>query len=355
MGHARGEVFAARALGHGGDMQTKTTMIEAGSANGSTRAGRPRGRVSKRLVAVLAVGLGVAAGACGSDDDSGLTALSGGGAAGAGGGPSGASGATAGAGGVCVPGSTQACLGKGACSGAQQCVESGSGWGECECAGPGGQAGVGGAGGAGGDVAGPGGGGQSAGAAGDAGGSQSGGASTGGAGGAQAGSGGTAVGSSGAAGGGGAAGASPAGGAAGASAGECAVPSDVINCAPRCGPTAGALCPPNHPNDFAANGDFLVEAPATYLVEAVPSPKGKLCSKPANARALRVTEKSAFRVTVNAPWVLTHVPSANCKAGPQCVVTSTQNSFPVLFLPEGVDPSTAPLAVLRFETKQPCQ
>lgn len=34
---------------------------------------------------------------------------------------------------VCIPGTTQACLGPGACSGAQACLESGSGFGACDC------------------------------------------------------------------------------------------------------------------------------------------------------------------------------------------------------------------------------
>lgn len=34
---------------------------------------------------------------------------------------------------VCIPGTTQACLGPGACSGAQACLESGAGFGPCDC------------------------------------------------------------------------------------------------------------------------------------------------------------------------------------------------------------------------------
>lgn len=34
---------------------------------------------------------------------------------------------------VCIPGTTQACLGPGACSGAQSCLESGAGFGPCDC------------------------------------------------------------------------------------------------------------------------------------------------------------------------------------------------------------------------------
>lgn len=34
---------------------------------------------------------------------------------------------------VCIPGTTQACLGPGACNGAQACLESGSGFGPCDC------------------------------------------------------------------------------------------------------------------------------------------------------------------------------------------------------------------------------
>jgi hypothetical protein len=34
---------------------------------------------------------------------------------------------------LCIPGTTQACLGPGACSGAQSCLESGAGFGPCDC------------------------------------------------------------------------------------------------------------------------------------------------------------------------------------------------------------------------------
>lgn len=34
---------------------------------------------------------------------------------------------------VCIPGTTQACLGPGACSGAQSCLDSGAGFGPCDC------------------------------------------------------------------------------------------------------------------------------------------------------------------------------------------------------------------------------
>jgi hypothetical protein len=35
---------------------------------------------------------------------------------------------------VCVPGSTQRCIGPGACEGGQACLKDGSGYGPCECA-----------------------------------------------------------------------------------------------------------------------------------------------------------------------------------------------------------------------------
>jgi hypothetical protein len=35
--------------------------------------------------------------------------------------------------GVCAPGTTQECVGAGACKGGQQCREDGTGWGQCDC------------------------------------------------------------------------------------------------------------------------------------------------------------------------------------------------------------------------------
>jgi hypothetical protein len=36
---------------------------------------------------------------------------------------------------ACIPGSTQACVGPGACSGGQACSSDGSGFGPCDCGG----------------------------------------------------------------------------------------------------------------------------------------------------------------------------------------------------------------------------
>lgn len=138
------------------------------------------------LVAALTAGLG-----CTGDDPAGTT-----GAGGSGGVPSGGSGGSAaGAGGSggapsCTPGSTQACVGPGACAGGQACL-AGSGWGPCDC-------GVGGSGGTGGTAAGGAGGGR---------GGDGGVAGTGGAGGAASGGAGGSSGAGGATGGGGAGGA----------------------------------------------------------------------------------------------------------------------------------------------------
>ena len=49
---------------------------------------------------------------------------------------------------VCVPGTTNACLGPGQCSGAQVCLESEAGWGPCDCGSTPPETGVGGLGGA---------------------------------------------------------------------------------------------------------------------------------------------------------------------------------------------------------------
>lgn len=48
-------------------------------------------------------------------------------------GSTGAGGTGGGTGIVCNPGSTQLCLGPGACTGAQACTEAGNGWGACDC------------------------------------------------------------------------------------------------------------------------------------------------------------------------------------------------------------------------------
>jgi hypothetical protein len=40
---------------------------------------------------------------------------------------------TSGSKGVCAPGTTQECVGAGACKGGQQCREDGTGWGQCDC------------------------------------------------------------------------------------------------------------------------------------------------------------------------------------------------------------------------------
>src|SRR5260370_7170510 len=52
---------------------------------------------------------------------------------GCGGGESPKTGTGGSAGGSCVPGSTQACFGPGACRGGQQCLPDRSGWGPCDC------------------------------------------------------------------------------------------------------------------------------------------------------------------------------------------------------------------------------
>lgn len=107
-----------------------------------------------RAIWVAVLGIMVA---CGDSGDGGLAGASSGrgGAAGAGGaqggaGAGGAQGGTPGAGAAgspqaCVPGTTQACLGPGACEGAQACTPQGTGYGPCDC----GAAGAGGAGAAG--------------------------------------------------------------------------------------------------------------------------------------------------------------------------------------------------------------
>jgi hypothetical protein len=84
----------------------------------------------------------LAAAACGSSGSGGDSD------SGDGGDPGGGSGGRGGSSGnaVCVPGSTQECVGPGACPGGQSCFPDGSAWGACNCQGTGGVSGSGGTG-----------------------------------------------------------------------------------------------------------------------------------------------------------------------------------------------------------------
>lgn len=103
----------------------------AGSAAGAGGTGAASGSPAGQGGATAGAG-GVAAGAGGQ-----LAAGSGGA-----GGPAGAAGAGGAA--VCTPGTTQECVGPGACKGGQACKDDGTGYGACDC-GTGGAAGAGGA------------------------------------------------------------------------------------------------------------------------------------------------------------------------------------------------------------------
>jgi hypothetical protein len=157
--------------------------------------------------------------ACGGTDDAGLTGI-----------PAGKAGSAGSVAMVCTFGTTQLCVGPGACKGGQSCLENGSGWTPCDCgAGSGGSAGTSASGGASGASAGTsaaGTGGSTAGAGGSdvAGAGGSGGDTTGGAGGTEA----AGAGGTGTAGMGGTAGAAGAAGSGGG--GPLAAWSDGFTC-----------------------------------------------------------------------------------------------------------------------------
>jgi hypothetical protein len=111
---------------------------------------------------LVLLGLTIAVCGCGGSSSGGRGGA-GGGNGGGGGADSGGRGGGAGSGGsglVCSPGSTQVCVGPGACAGGQSCNSDGRAWGTCDCGttGTGGTAGGAGTAGTGGTVAGTGGG-----------------------------------------------------------------------------------------------------------------------------------------------------------------------------------------------------
>jgi hypothetical protein len=108
-------------------------------------------------------GAGGTGGVSGGVGGAAVGGAGGGAGRGSGGMPSAGSGSSS----VCTPGSTQKCLGPGACEGAQRCANDGRAWEDCDCgSAAGGSGGVGGGSGTGG-ASGTGGGGGSAGSSGD--------------------------------------------------------------------------------------------------------------------------------------------------------------------------------------------
>jgi len=96
---------------------------------------RVRNVVEALLVLCIAV-------SCGSSGSGGPASSNGGDTGDSGG--SGRGAGTAGSAAQCTPGSTQTCVGPGACHGGQACLATGSGWAACDCGAVGGNSGVGG-------------------------------------------------------------------------------------------------------------------------------------------------------------------------------------------------------------------